>query len=82
MFTQGYSLVASLLDADLVMGSCSWAVSAGCPRGSKMGACRSWVFAIVAMVVYVGSVDAGVTIETVKEGDGVNFPTVGKSIKV
>ena len=37
---------------------------------------------MLALVLYVGRADAGVTIETIKEGDGVNFPTVGKSIKV
>jgi hypothetical protein len=49
---------------------------------ATMLACRLWVLALLALVLYVGRADAGVTIETIKEGDGVNFPTVGKSIKV
>jgi hypothetical protein len=39
-----------------------------------------WILVFAA--VLVTAVDAGVTIETHKEGDGVNFPTVGKSVTV
>ena len=39
------------------------------------------LLAIVACCV-VAVANAGVTIDKSREGDGVNFPTVGKSIKV
>lgn len=42
-----------------------------------------WVFALVICFVAVAVVDAsGVTIETIKEGDGVNFPQAGGKISV
>ena len=44
-------------------------------------ASKAWLLAVVAGLL-VAWADAGVTIETQKEGDGVNFPEVGKSIKV
>jgi len=42
-----------------------------------------WVFALAICFVAVAVVDAsGVTIETIKEGDGVNFPQAGGKISV
>ena len=42
---------------------------------------RGWMVALVACCM-VAVANAGVTIDKIKEGDGVNFPKVGKSIKV
>ena len=42
-----------------------------------------WIFAMAICFVAVAVVDAsGVTIETIKEGDGVNFPQAGGKISV
>jgi len=38
--------------------------------------------AVALLICLAAAVDGGVTIETHKEGDGVNFPTVGKSVNV
>jgi len=40
------------------------------------------LLALALALVWAGRAEGGVTIETITEGDGVNFPTVGKSIKV
>jgi hypothetical protein len=37
---------------------------------------------LIVMMCLVGFSNAGVTIETTKDGDGVNFPEVGSRVKV
>mmetsp|Transcript_67106 Transcript_67106/g.98192 ORF Transcript_67106/g.98192 Transcript_67106/m.98192 type:complete len:128 (-) Transcript_67106:202-585(-) len=43
-------------------------------------ACMRWALALA--LCWLAVANAGVTIEVKKEGDGKNFPVVGKSIKV
>lgn len=43
---------------------------------------KPWVLAAAVCLSLATVVDGGVTIVKTKDGDGVNFPQVGKSIKV
>jgi hypothetical protein len=58
----------------------SWAVRGILYKTSRMK--TKALLALALALVWAGRAEGGVTIETITEGDGVNFPTVGKSIKV